>query len=99
MTHNFPPKLRQMRIAAMTRIRSRVLDLGRDPRGTRAQHDATFLPKAGVDKPWQIPRGRPGAKRHLRVGDGLAAVPALQARARRCSKRCARDKALGPEKR
>src|SRR5215510_9228468 len=39
MTHNFSPKLRQMRIAAMTRIWSRILDLGRDPCGTGAQHD------------------------------------------------------------
>ena len=39
MTHNFPPKLRQMRIAAMTRIRSCIRDLGRDPCGALAQHD------------------------------------------------------------
>src|SRR5215510_11115972 len=39
MTHNFPSQLRQMRIAAMARVRSHILDLGRNPCWTRTQHD------------------------------------------------------------
>src|SRR5215510_2162464 len=39
MAHNFTPKLRQMRITAMTGIGSRIHDFALDPCGTFAQYD------------------------------------------------------------
>src|SRR5215510_9282717 len=39
MAHNFTPKLRQMRIAAMTGIGSCIHDFALDPCGTFAQYD------------------------------------------------------------
>ena len=39
MAHNLAPERRQMRIAAMTWVRTPVHDLRHDPCGTLAQHD------------------------------------------------------------